>query len=154
MNAKHIESRFAGLGARVKVREVPVRWDGSTRDYAVDVQRDRVNAKQLARSALQAEPRRCKSGHGCHFDLRFWICDLRAIRQGKAAARIVVGKSCIQSRSQGVICSARRSAKPEVRRANPRESASSGLWCNSSISPCEGDGPGANPGFLTIHRPD
>src|SRR5213594_4276977 len=24
-----------------------------------------------------------------------------------------------------------------------------GLWCNSSISPCEGDGPGANPGFLT-----
>ncbi len=26
----------------------------------------------------------------------------------------------------------------------------SGSWCNSSISPCEGDGPGANPGFLTI----
>ena len=25
----------------------------------------------------------------------------------------------------------------------------SGLWCNSSISPCEGDGPGANPGILT-----
>ena len=25
----------------------------------------------------------------------------------------------------------------------------SGSWCNSSISPCEGDGPGANPGFLT-----
>ncbi len=25
----------------------------------------------------------------------------------------------------------------------------SGLWCNSSISPCEGDGPGATPGFLT-----
>jgi hypothetical protein len=25
----------------------------------------------------------------------------------------------------------------------------SGLWCNNSISPCEGDGPGANPGFLT-----
>ena len=24
-----------------------------------------------------------------------------------------------------------------------------GLWCNRSISPCEGDGPGANPGFLT-----
>ena len=41
MNAKHIESRFAEMGARLKVREVPVRWDGSTRDYAVDVQRDR-----------------------------------------------------------------------------------------------------------------
>jgi hypothetical protein len=25
-----------------------------------------------------------------------------------------------------------------------------GLWCNSSISACEADGPGANPGFLTI----
>jgi uncharacterized protein YecA (UPF0149 family) len=23
------------------------------------------------------------------------------------------------------------------------------LWCNSSISACEADGPGANPGFLT-----
>src|SRR5439155_15041135 len=30
-----------------------------------------------------------------------------------------------------------------------RPEAPSGLWCNSSISPCEGDGPGANPGFLT-----
>ncbi len=28
----------------------------------------------------------------------------------------------------------------------------SGLWCNSSISPCEGDGPGANPGFLTSFK--
>ena len=27
--------------------------------------------------------------------------------------------------------------------------AISGLWCNSSISRCERDGPGANPGFLT-----
>jgi hypothetical protein len=25
----------------------------------------------------------------------------------------------------------------------------SGLWCNSSISAREADGPGANPGFLT-----
>ncbi len=28
-------------------------------------------------------------------------------------------------------------------------STNSGLWCNSSISACEADGPGANPGFLT-----
>jgi hypothetical protein len=40
MNAKHIESRFAAMGARLKVREVASRWDGTTRDYAVDVQRD------------------------------------------------------------------------------------------------------------------
>jgi len=30
-----------------------------------------------------------------------------------------------------------------------RPGAPSGLWRNSSISPCEGDGPGANPGVLT-----
>ena len=34
----------------------------------------------------------------------------------------------------------------------PRCALISGTWCNSSISPCEGDGPGANPGFLTIER--
>lgn len=114
------------------------------------------------------------------------------------------------SRSQGVISSARRFAKAEVRGASPRESTisnaearmanegrpsrailfvirnssfdislapvpqqlqggfrkpvfvgasptrgsnfQSGSWCNSSISPCEGDGPGANPGFLTIFK--
>src|SRR6266516_6388916 len=32
-----------------------------------------------------------------------------------------------------------------------RPGAPSGLWCNNNISPCEGDGPGANPGFLTSH---
>ena len=81
--------------------------------------------------------------------------------------------------TQGVISSARRSAKAEVRGANPRESASfkapvpqqlqggfrkpvfvgasptrgssfqSGSWCNSSIFAREANGPGANPGFLT-----
>lgn len=66
------------------------------------------------------------------------------------------------SGSQGVMSSARRFAKAEARGASPRGSASlrfchqlssvclsSGLWCNSSISRCERDGPGANPGFLT-----
>lgn len=33
--------------------------------------------------------------------------------------------------------------------ASPTGGSISGSWCNSSISPCEGDGPGANPGFLT-----
>ena len=32
---------------------------------------------------------------------------------------------------------------------NAQLSTSSGSWCNSSISPREGDGPGASPGFLT-----
>ena len=38
--------------------------------------------------------------------------------------------------------------------ASPTRGSSfkSGSWCNSSISPCEGGGPGANPGFLTISK--
>jgi len=44
MNAKHIESRFTAMGARLKVREVSARWDGSTRNYAMDIRRDRHGA--------------------------------------------------------------------------------------------------------------
>ncbi len=46
MNAKHIESKFAAMGARLKVREVPSRWQRGDRrwidplDFAVDIQRD------------------------------------------------------------------------------------------------------------------
>src|SRR4051812_25592092 len=46
MNANQIESRFAEMGARLKVRELPARWDWRNRawrftgDYAVDIQRD------------------------------------------------------------------------------------------------------------------
>jgi len=46
MNAKPIESKFAAMGARLKVREVPSRWRGGDRswiqptDFAVDIQRD------------------------------------------------------------------------------------------------------------------
>ena len=99
----------------------------------------------------------------------------RPFKPGLIGASPITDTNC----SQGVISSARRSAKAEARGANPRESASfkapvpqqpqgefrklvfvgasparassfnSGSWCNSSISPCEGDGPGANPGFLT-----
>jgi hypothetical protein len=59
-----------------------------------------VNAKQLAHPVLQAGPSRCESGHGC----QRWL-----------------NANC----SQGVISSARRSAKAEVRGASPRESANS-----------------------------
>ena len=45
----------------------------------------------------------------------------------------------------------RRSAKAEVAGAIPAVDAiSQDCGVTSSISPCEGDGPGANPGFLTI----
>jgi len=46
MKAKHIESKFASMGARLKVREVPSRWQrrdqqwSDPKDYAVDIQRD------------------------------------------------------------------------------------------------------------------
>jgi hypothetical protein len=46
MNAKPIESKFAAMGARIKVREIPSRWRNGVRswieprDYVVDIQRD------------------------------------------------------------------------------------------------------------------
>ena len=46
MNAKNIESKFAAMGARLKVREVASRWRQGDRtwtspnDFAVDIQRD------------------------------------------------------------------------------------------------------------------
>src|SRR5262245_8103556 len=48
MNAKNIESKFAAMGARLKVREIPSRWRQGDRtwidpaDFAVDLQRDGV----------------------------------------------------------------------------------------------------------------
>jgi hypothetical protein len=43
MNAKHIESKFAEMGARMKLREIsPARsWRTPTRDYALDIRNDR-----------------------------------------------------------------------------------------------------------------
>ena len=46
MNAKHIESKFTAIGARLKVREIPSRWQMGDRkwidpaDFAVDIQHD------------------------------------------------------------------------------------------------------------------
>src|SRR4030095_10296752 len=46
MNAKHIESKFAAMGTRLKVREIPSRWRMGDRqwidptDFAVDIRRD------------------------------------------------------------------------------------------------------------------
>src|SRR5262245_6930456 len=46
MNAKHIQSKFSEMGARLKVREIPSRWRQGDRvwidpvDFAVDIRRD------------------------------------------------------------------------------------------------------------------
>jgi len=74
MNAKHIESRFAEMGARLKVQEVPSRWRRRDRvwidpvDFAVDIRRDGAGQffelrvpthlrKALEVSVMQAEPK-------------------------------------------------------------------------------------------------
>lgn len=74
MNAKHIESKFAAMGARMKVREVPSRWRQGDRswidptDFAVDIRRDGAGeffelrvpthlSESLDVSVMQAEPR-------------------------------------------------------------------------------------------------
>lgn len=47
MNTTHIETKFTAMGARLKVREIPSRWQQgdhkwiSPLDYTVDIQRDR-----------------------------------------------------------------------------------------------------------------
>ena len=46
MNAKHSESKFAAMGARMKVREIPSRWRQGDRagispsDFAMDIRHD------------------------------------------------------------------------------------------------------------------
>ncbi len=84
-----------------------------------------VNAKQLAHPALQADPSRCESGHGCHAHGRRAKGESRKQTVACLGLRLSSFDPRPFSRSQGVISSARRSAKAEVRGANPRESANS-----------------------------
>jgi hypothetical protein len=74
MNAKNIESKFAAMGARLKVREVPSRWRQGDRtwidpaDFAVDIRRDGAGeffelrvpthlSDSLDVTVMQAEPK-------------------------------------------------------------------------------------------------
>jgi hypothetical protein len=74
MNAKHIESSFAAMGARLKVREIASRWQMGSRkwidpvNYAVDIRRDRDGAffelrvpthlsETVEATVLQSEPK-------------------------------------------------------------------------------------------------
>jgi len=74
MNANHIESKFAAMGARLKVREIPSRWRQGDRswfepkDFAMDIRRDghgeffelRVPthlSESLEVAVMQAEPK-------------------------------------------------------------------------------------------------
>jgi len=74
MNAKNIESKFAAMGARIKVREIASRWRQGGRtwvspaDFAVDIRRDNAGeffelrvpthlSETLDVSVMQAEPK-------------------------------------------------------------------------------------------------
>src|SRR2546422_6990115 len=74
MNAKHIESGFAAMGARLKVREIASRWQMGNRQwidpgsYAVDIRRDRDGeffelrvpthlSEAVEATVLQSEPK-------------------------------------------------------------------------------------------------
>src|SRR5437762_2576355 len=74
MNAKHIESRFTAMGARLKVSEIASRWQMGNRqwidpvNYAVDIRRDRDGeffelrvpthlSETVEATVLQSEPR-------------------------------------------------------------------------------------------------
>src|SRR2546423_9581878 len=74
MNAKHIESRFAAMGARLKVREIASRWQMGNRhwidpvNYAMDIRRDHHGAffelrvpthlsETVEATVLQSEPK-------------------------------------------------------------------------------------------------
>src|SRR5437660_1228492 len=74
MNAKHIESRFTAMGARLKVREIASRWQMGSRkwidpvNYAVDIRRDRDGeffelrvpthlSEAVEATVLQSEPK-------------------------------------------------------------------------------------------------
>ncbi len=74
MNAKHIESKFAAMGARLKLREVPSRWQQGHRswinptDFAMDIQQDGAGeffelrvpthlSGALAVTVMQSEPK-------------------------------------------------------------------------------------------------
>ena len=74
MNAKNIESKFAAMGARIKVREIASRWRQGGRtwvspaDFAMDIRRDNAGeffelrvpthlSETLDVSVMQAEPK-------------------------------------------------------------------------------------------------
>ena len=86
-----------------------------------------VNAKQLEHPGFQPDPSRCESGHG-HFKCKVASaeCGVRNEKLSRGAVAALIPQSALRiphfQGSQGVISSARRSAKAEVRGASPRES--------------------------------
>ena len=112
-----------------------------------------VNAKQLERPALQAGPSRCESDHG-HLKCRVKNEECRMKPANGSPRGGILHFAFFTLHSEGPRSSDRsehRRAKARVAGATPAVDAiSQDCGVTTSISPCEGDGPGANPGFLTI----
>src|SRR5438876_8605454 len=67
MNAKHIESRFAAMGARLKVREIASRWQRGDRKWIDPVRRllreqDQAGALPAALTIFRDAKSRCRQG--------------------------------------------------------------------------------------------
>ena len=79
------------------------------------------------------------------------ICPRSSVRSERHRAKVEVAGAIPAADAILPLClsSYRASFVNSYSSVQVRPEAPSGLWCNSSISPCEGDGPGANPGFLT-----
>ena len=122
------------LRASLRVLDDSSVWHSSLQHFS-------VNAKQLERSVFQAEPSRCESGDGGHCrrgtrNRETAICWCSAFPVPRSAFHLL--SRCKRT--------ARLPAKEKARGANPRESANLWWsWCNSSITPCDGVGDGANP---------
>src|ERR1051325_7695453 len=94
MNTNHIESKFAAMGARLKVREIASRWRQGDRawinpaDFAVDIQRDSagefVEVRVPTHLSDSLEVTGCKVSHNsasCS-----WPCESSAISRNSTAS--------------------------------------------------------------------
>jgi len=61
MNAKHIESRFAAMGARLKVREIASRWQMGNRKWI-----DRPVTQKQSLVAVHKHPDKRKTAERSH----------------------------------------------------------------------------------------
>ena len=109
-----------------------------------------VNAKQIEQPVFQAGPNRCESDHGCHFVRVAQLDQSATVRRWRPQVRFLPWTPFApvpQQPQDGF-------RKLVFVGASPTRGSTfqqkSGLWCNSSTSACGADGPGANPGFLTI----
>ncbi len=90
----------------------------------------------------------CQSKIKTRKNPNFTVCLVQTRRQGGGRPEVIAsgrlpGFSASVAEQSGTALVAQHTL------VKTQPEAPSGLWCNRSISPREGDGPGATPGFLT-----